>query len=734
VPEPAVRYETALLLGQKRVLERVATAAPIDDTLAELMRFIEAQEEGLRCGILIVGDDGSHFLRGSGPALPEHYHLAFAGEPISPPYLGPCAQAAHQGVAVVVPDIANDLRWPESWRDLVLSSGLAACRSSPVFDSDGRVLAAFAIYYDRPRSPEPAHPQLIEIATHLAGIALESERSRVAVRERERQLHEILGALPAAIYTTDAAGHLTYHNEAAAELAGRRPEMGTDQWCVTWRLRWPDGRPMPHDECPMAVALNENRSITGAEIIAERPDGRRVPVLAYPTPLHDASGAVVGAVNMLMDITERKRGEEVLRQLNATLEDRVRERTRELETSVEERRKVEAALHEAQRLEAIGQLTGGVAHDFNNLLTVVLGQAENIVKTSGDPRIAQMAGMIRRAAGRGAQLTSQLLAFSRRQRLRPESVYVDRLIANIGDLLRRAVGETITVRLDLDTDCWPSLVDPAQFESALLNLAINARDAMPDGGAVVIESRNTAVSGNAAERLDLLPGDYVVVSVTDTGAGMTPAIQRKAFEPFFTTKDVGKGTGLGLAQIHGFAKQSGGTATIVSGVGKGTTVALHLPRAVVSATKEDTSEHAAKPAQLRGSTVLVVEDQPDVREVIDASLSELGYRILSASDAIEAHRILESEPAIHLLLTDVVMPNGASGIDLAHAALGVRPDIKILLVSGYPRGNHSAAEERSNDFALLAKPFRQAELAAAVSAALAGSGSAALSSQDFVSG
>lgn len=1014
----AQQYERALLFGQKRVLEKIATGAPLDDTLAELTRFIEAQEEGLRCSILIVTDDGEHFVRGSGPRLPKDYHRALDGIPITPPYLEPCGQAAHQGVPIVVPDIAEDARWAASWRDMALSCGLAACRSTPIFASDGRVLGAFAMYYDRPRDPNPAHPQIIEIATHLAGIALKHDRLQAVLRERAkaRQLGELLGALPVAVYTTDVAGRITYYNQAAVDLAGRRPTLGSDEWCVTWRLYRPDGRPMPHDQYPMAVALREDRPIRGEEAVAERPDGTRVPIIPYPTPLHDSSGTLIGAVNMLVDVSESKRAEalaecqrqalqmlgegaplddvlgflvrmierhaanemlgsilllnkagthfqrgigaslpeefnkavagvavssaigvcchavarrepvvvrdfstdpqwarfvdfvapyglragwstpivgsdgkvlgtfanyyrrpcdptpldlrwveivtrtaaiaierrlaeqelreseewqrtliassplaivvvdpeanvrlwnpaaeklfgwseaevlgrgvpfvsddmqpecmacrdtamrgetfairtqrcrrdgslvdvsltaapmrdaegkiarilvvieddtertrakEVLENLNITLEQRIAERTRELEASVEERRRVEAALHETQRLEAIGQLTAGVAHDFNNLLTVVLGQSESIIKTSGDPRTTKMADMIRKAAGRGAQLTSQLLAFSRRQRLRPESVSVSRLIANIDDLLRRAVGETIAVALDIGADPWPSLVDPAQFESALLNLAINARDAMPDGGQLLIATRNTVVSGTEAERLDLMPGDYVVVSVTDTGAGMPPEVQRRAFEPFFTTKDVGKGTGLGLAQIHGFARQSGGTATITSGIGKGATVSLHLPRAVVPATEGDASGHAITTADGRGSTVFVVEDEPDVREVIDASLSELGYRILSASNAIEARRMLDADPTIDLLLTDVVMPNGVSGIGLAQMARELRRDIKILLVSGYPRGINGAAGGMSGDFVFLAKPFQHTELAAAVAAALGGASKAA---------
>ncbi|MGH7057632.1 MAG: PAS domain-containing sensor histidine kinase, partial [Acetobacteraceae bacterium] len=297
------------LISRNRVLEMIAAGAPLAETLSELMFSIEAQARGVRCGILIVTEDGAHFRRGIGPSLPEAYHAALDGVAITPPYLDACGEAAHACIPVTVPDIASDTRYAESWRNLARSCGLAAVRSIPVCGSEGRALASFAMYYDRPQDPMPAKSELMEIATHLAAIALQRQRDEDALRANERRLRDILEALPAAVYTTDAAGRIEYYNQAAADVAGRRPELGSDQWCVSWRLYWPDGRLMPHDECPMAVALREDRTLTGDEIIAERPDGSHVPLLAYPMPLHDSSGALVGAVNMLVDISERKRAE-----------------------------------------------------------------------------------------------------------------------------------------------------------------------------------------------------------------------------------------------------------------------------------------------------------------------------------------------------------------------------------------------------------------------------------------
>jgi PAS domain S-box-containing protein len=303
----SLQHENTVLLGQMRILEMVATAAPLADTLTELTRFIEAQEPGVRCGILVVADDGEHFRCGYGPSLPETYHLALGGARITSPYLGPCAQVAHEGVAVVLPDIAHDDRWASTWRELALSCGLAACRSTPVRAADGSVLASFSMYYDHPRAPNPAYPQLIAIATHLASIALEGRRADAALRENKRS-NALLATLPVALYTTDAEGRITFYNEAAVALWGGHPELG-QTWCGSWRMYWPDGRPMPHDQCPMAVALKEKRALHG-EAWAERPDGTRVPFLAYPSPLLDDAGVMTGAVNMLVDITARKHAEE----------------------------------------------------------------------------------------------------------------------------------------------------------------------------------------------------------------------------------------------------------------------------------------------------------------------------------------------------------------------------------------------------------------------------------------
>jgi PAS domain S-box-containing protein len=513
-------------------------------------------------------------------------------------------------------------------------------------------------------------------------------------------LHHLLEALPTAIYTTDATGRITFFNRAAVDLSGRMPEIGSDFWCVTWRLYWPDGSPMAHDECPMARALKEDRAIPGEEAIAERPDGTRVPFMAYPSPLHDALGRLVGAVNMLIDLTPRKEAERALQHLNETLEQRVEARTRELTEALTqlreserrvrllvegvadyaifmldtegvvtnwnsgaerikgyqpaeiigqhfsrfytpedrddglparaltiaarngrfeaegwrlrkdgsrfwanmvisairdasgaligfakitrdmtERRAVDEQLRQAQKMEAVGQLTNGVAHDFNNLLATIIPNLELAQPHVKESRVAKYLENAMRAAERGGKLTNQLLAFSRRDDLLIAPVDVNYVISNTCEmLLPRTIGPTITIEKALDPDVWPAMTQDSQLELAILNLAINARDAMPGGGKLTISTAKVA-RGNRSRLLRIEPGDYVMISVADTGIGMSEEVRIRAFEPFFTTKEAGKGTGLGLSMVYGFAQQSGGTVTIGSEIGGGTTFRIYLPRA-----------------------------------------------------------------------------------------------------------------------------------------------------------
>jgi CheY-like chemotaxis protein len=371
-------------------------------------------------------------------------------------------------------------------------------------------------------------------------------------------------------------------------------------------------------------------------------------------------------------------------------------------------------------MEAVGQLTGGVAHDFNNLLTVILGNLELLEPKLADELSRSLAGEAREAAEMGARLTDRLLTFARRQRLETQSINLNEFVLGLAELLRRTIGTPIDLSTALATDLWPTVADPGQVESAVVNLVINARDAMPDGGRLVIETFNATLdAGDVADVPGMGAGDYVVLSVADTGHGMAPEVRARAFEPFFTTKPAGKGSGLGLATIYGFAHQSGGNVTIYSEPGKGTTVNLYLPRSGRGAAEDMASPGASGMHAGGGETVLIVEDDDRVRRLTARRLQDLGYRVLEAGHGAEALAVLAATPDVELVFTDLVMPGGMSGFDLARQVRERFPRARIILTSGYSAELMNQADIAQLDLQVLRKPYRQAELARVFQAALA---------------
>jgi PAS domain S-box-containing protein len=382
-------------------------------------------------------------------------------------------------------------------------------------------------------------------------------------------------------------------------------------------------------------------------------------------------------------------------------------------------RRQEALLLKAQRLEAVGQLTGGVAHDFNNLLTVILGNIELLEPKLGDDLSRSLATEAREAAEMGARLTDRLLTFARRQRLETQSLNLNEFVLGLIELLRRTIGAPIDLSTALAPDLWPTVADPGQVESAVLNLVLNARDAMPGGGRLVIETFNATLdAADAASAPDMAAGNYVVLSVGDTGHGMPPEVRARAFEPFFTTKGGGKGSGLGLATIYGFARQSGGNVTIYSEPGKGTTVSLYLPRAGGRGAGDGAPAVQAAVDAGHGETVLVVEDDDRVRRLTAARLKELGYRVLEAAHGAAALDLLRKTPGVEIVFSDLVMPGGMSGFDLARQVRERYPNMRLLLTSGYSAELMSQADIAQLDLQVLRKPYRQADLARAFRAAL----------------
>ena len=384
-----------------------------------------------------------------------------------------------------------------------------------------------------------------------------------------------------------------------------------------------------------------------------------------------------------------------------TLEQQVEERTAQLRSN-------EEALRQSQKMEAVGQLTGGIAHDFNNMLTGIIGSLELLRRRLARGRLDDLDSLIDlgvTSANRAAGLTHRLLAFSRRQSLDSKPVEINQLVTSMGELLQRSLNESIVLDMQLSGQLWTAEADPNQLESALLNLALNARDAMPDGGRLVVETRNRHLDNVfTAAYGTLTPGDYVELSVSDTGCGMPENVISRAFDPFFTTKPIGQGTGLGLSMIYGFARQSHGHVTLHSEVGKGTTVSLFLPRCVGEVTADAPLDSTLPPFANAGETVLIVEDDPAVRVLVSQVLSELGYAFVEAADADSALPIIESSQRIDLLISDVGLP-GMNGRQLAEIGRQIRPDLKVLFITGY--AEHAAVRGGFLDpgMQLITKPF-----------------------------
>jgi PAS domain S-box-containing protein len=388
-----------------------------------------------------------------------------------------------------------------------------------------------------------------------------------------------------------------------------------------------------------------------------------------------------------------------------------------------DRIRLEQQLRQAQKMESLGQLTGGIAHDFNNILSVIIGMTELLGPAGAhDPQLAVIARTIDEAAERGAQLTRRMLAFARQQVLQPSTLDLNEVVSRSAALLRRTLGEDIAVSTALADDPWKVQVDPCQIEDAILNLAVNARDAMPKGGQLVLETANVHLDQDyAAQNVDVSSGDYVAVVVTDSGTGMPPDVIERAFEPFFTTKEVGRGTGLGLSMVYGFVRQSRGHVKIYSELGHGTSIKLYLPRAARPV--EAATQAASSPAEgSRGGseTILVVEDAATVRRMVVTMLESLGYEVRQAENGRVALEIIKLPGKIDLLFTDMIMPQGMTGQDLFDQARAHRPDLKVLFTSGYSQHFIDARAGARPPGPLLNKPYRKDKLASAVRALLDG--------------
>jgi PAS domain S-box-containing protein len=525
-------------------------------------------------------------------------------------------------------------------------------------------------------APMTPRPGAGAVAMHLD--VTSSKAAEEALR-REKDFSEFLiKSTTEGILVFDRAFRIALWNPGIEAITGLAPEMALGRNAFEL-LPFILGTP---GEQAMRGALEGQEASFFDQRYALPATGRHGFFEAYFAPLMSGGRDITGGIGFLRETTERRR--------------------------------IEDALRQAQKMEAVGQLTGGIAHDFNNMLTVIAGNLELLEgKLTNEPRLLRLVSSASLAASRAEKLTQQLLTFSRRQQLRPQPVDFNQIIIGMDDLLHRTVGETIDIRTTLSPNLWPAMADPNQLETALLNLVLNARDAMAGGGRITLETGNVEVTRGDAE---LAPGCYAMLAIADTGGGMSEHVLAHVFEPFFTTKEVGKGTGLGLAQVYGFISQSQGHVAVDSKEGKGTVVRLYLPRAEGAAGAGLLTSSSEQP-YLGSETVLVVEDDHGVRDFAASVLRELGYHVLEASNGESALEFIDSDAPIDLLFTDVVMPGNLNGVDLAREALGRRRGLRVLFTSGYT----TRLVERgwpAEEFELLRKPYRSVDLAERVRAIL----------------
>ena len=519
----------------------------------------------------------------------------------------------------------------------------------------------------------------------------EHREASLAALETERRFRLLVqGVTDYAIFMLDPDGLVTNWNTGAQRIKGYAADEIVGQHFS--RFYTPEDR-----EAGTPLRALETATRTGrftAEGWRQRKDGSRFWASVVIDAVRDENGELIGFAKVTRDLTER----------------------REAELELERSR---AALFQSQKMEAVGQLTGGLAHDFNNLLTGITGSLDLMAARLAQGRINELERYITAAQGaasRAATLTHRLLAFSRQQTLEPKAVDANRLVSNMEELIRRTVGPNIAIETVLAAGLWPCFCDPNQLENAILNLSINSRDAMPEGGRVTIETANTWIDQVGAIERDVPTGQYIAICVTDNGAGMPPEVVARAFDPFYTTKPVGKGTGLGLSMIYGFARQSGGHVRIYSEVGRGTTMKIYLPRhAGGKPTQVDGAEAPRElPRAEAGETVLVVDDEPTVRMLVGDTLAELGYQAIEAADATSGLKVLESDVKIDLLISDIGLPGGMNGKQMADKARLRRPDLKILFITGYAENAAVANGHLEPGMQVMSKPFPMDKLAARI--------------------
>ena len=683
----------SLVKRERQVLEQIAAGTPLAQVLEDLLLAVEAQSaQRMLTSVLLLSEDGAHLRHGAAPSLPQTYNEAIDGIVLGEG-VGSCGTAARRGSAVYVSDIGTDPLWAD-FKDLAAIHGLRACWSTPIMAAGGQLLGTFAIYYGEVRTPTADDIKTISLITQTAALAIERDASdrkllraqdelrclneklvqQVEARTEERDLFAtMVESTDVMIMAFDMAYNILAINRANADeferVLGRRPQIGDNVLALL--------ADQPLHQAQVRAGLG--RGLSGEDVTFIEAYGN--PARDRPfyeikfRPLRNAQGERIGCYQFVTDVTAR-----------------LREQAEHAQT--------QEALRQSQKMEAVGQLTGGVAHDFNNLLTVIRSSVDLLKRPNvSEERRVRYVDAISTTVDRAARLTSQLLAFARRQALTPEVFDACESVRVIGDMLGTLTGSRIAVETTLaEGDCFID-ADPSQFDTALVNLGVNARDAMNGQGRLFIGVSPVAEMP-AIRAHSAVVGAFVAVTIGDTGCGIPARELEHIFEPFFTTKAVGQGTGLGLSQVYGFAKQSGGEIMVSSEVGRGTTFTLYLPRAQPTGVRD---VRGAEPVvDGHGTCVLVVEDNKDVGAFTAQALNELGYRVTWAEDAEAALRELATDASrFDIVFTDVVMP-GMDGVELARRIRQVHDDLPVVLTSGY---SHVLAQNGTHGFELLRKPY-----------------------------
>ena len=657
---------------QAQILERIATNAALPGTLAELVAFVESQIAGAMGSLLVLDPDGRHLRLAAAPSLPAAYNALIDGLEVGA-CIGSCGTAAYRREPVFVTDIASDPLWI-AHKDLAERHHLRACWSTPILSrrrpERAAVLGTFAVYFAQPTSPAPADRDVLAHAEYLACIALEADYAVRELRESDARLRMFVDHATDGFFVFDARTDavVEVNEQACTSLGYTRDEL---LGAVTQLFDPHVSRDML-DEFSLRLAVGETVTFDSRH---HRKDGASFPV-EIRIRAFEARGQTFHLA-LVRDTTAR--------------------------------RELEDQLRHAQKMEAIGRLAGGVAHDFNNLLTVINGYTDVLLDhiPEGTPEHADLA-MIREAGDRAAALTAQLLAFGRRTIIAPKALNLNALVERLVKMCQRIIGENIVLATQLEPDLASVMADAGQIEQVVMNLVVNARDAMPRGGKLAITTSTTRT----------LNGRYVRLTVADTGEGMTDDVRARVFEPFFTTKPHGQGWGLGLATAYGIVEQANGQIRVDSAPGKGSSFSVILP--VIDASE------AASPLILRDrprgtETVLLAEDEDPVRRLVQRALELHGYTVLSAHSGEEAELLERAHLGpIHLLITDVVMP-GMGGRELADTVKSRRPQLKVLYMSGYTNDEvvrHGVILARD---AFLQKPFTPSTLVAMVRSAFAAS-------------